>query len=278
MTIKGELGGSQPIELEGMNWLPQPDPHVHVFDILENDARERRWLSGILPQREPVLDPLRTSLLECFPFSPRAIKPSVSTKRVWDHRVLKLSSNASLAAGASGGVPLFRSLGSAHGGSNKSLILEMTDVSMSVVDKLVLLDEHLTMTTPVHVSQSFLGSLQSGRVYVVVAAYVAGSIRLHDSAAIEAGTRGEHQNVAAGLQVGGSAELARSRSLLFERKPDGDPAAFGIKVRQVNFNAEKKHFFLGKLQTARVRGGDGQDDPAKWVSDLDDHVLALSNH
>lgn len=277
MTIKGELGGSQPVELEGMNWLSQPDPHVRVFDILENDTQERRWLSGILPPRAAVLDPLRTSLLECFPFNSREIKPKISTKRVWDHRVLELSLNASVTAGASGGVPLFRSLGGAKGGSTKSLILEMTDVSMAVVDNLVLLDEHLAVTAPVNVSPSFLERLQAGRVYVVVAAYVAGAIRLHDSAGIEAGARGEHQNATAGVQIEASAELARSTRLLFERKPGADSAAFGIKVRQVNFNAEKKQFFLGKLQTARVRGEHGQDDAAKWVSDLAENVLSFSD-
>jgi hypothetical protein len=275
MTIKSELGGSQPIELDGMNWLSQPDPHVRVFDILENDTQERRWLSGILPPRAAVLDPLRTSLLECFPFSPRAIKPKAPNKRLWDRRFVDLSSNVSLVASASGGMPLFRSRGSVQGESSKSLVLEMTDVSVSVVDNLVLLDEHLATTAPVGVSMSFLEKLQAGRIYAVIAAYFAGSITLHDSAAIEAGAHGGHQNAAAGLQIEGSAEMARSRSVLFERKPGKDLAAFGIKVRQINFDAHKTQYFLGRKQIARIRGNDTQEDPANWASDIPESVLSL---
>lgn len=264
---------SQPTEFEGMNWLPEPDPHVRVFDMLESTEQGRRWIMASLFSRPMTLDHLRTSLWECFPFTGREMRPDSSTRRLWDRRVVELSFDASM--GATAAVPLVQSVGSlgfsASGRSSKALTIELADISVTVANRLVLLDEHLERTKPMHASREFYKALIEERIYVVVAAYYAGTILLQDSASRAAEAELSH-SAAVGLDVSAGGKVSRSSTLLFQRTAANEPAAFGIKVRQIGFDPDGKHFRLGHGNAGRVRGA---ADDGKG-SDLQDSVLSLS--
>lgn len=267
---------SHPREFEGMSWLPEPDPHVKIFDILERDTGRTRWIERLLCPNEATLTPLRSSLLDWFPFGSRETKPHTRSRKLWDRRVVKYSYDASVKTAGSTSLPLVRSLGSlslgASGSAAKVVAFELDDVSVSVAEPLVLLDEHLGKTQPSHVSHGFRNALTNGHIHVVVEACFAAAIRIHDSAAVEAALQAHHSSQpAADGCVDIDAQLSRSATLLFERRGGGPPAAFCIKVRQVNFDHSAGQFFLGKVRRAKVRGEWPTDAP----SDFSDGVLQL---
>jgi len=263
---------SQPTEFEGMNWLPEPDPHVRIFDMLESAKQGRHWITASWSGRPMTLDHLRTSLWECFPFTGREVRPGSASRRLWDRRVVEFSFDASMGATAS--MPLVQSVGSlgfsASGRSNKALTIELADISVTVADRLVLLGEHLERTKPMHASSEFYKALTEGRIYVVVAAYYAGTILLQDSAS--RGAEAELSHSAAGFDVSAGGKVSRSTTLLFQRTAANEPAAFGIKVRQIGFDPDRKHFRLGHATAGRVRGAPDNRE----YSDLQDSVLSLN--
>ena len=250
---------------DGMNWLAEPDPHVQVLDMLVSDGREHRWLAR-LSDRPASVEHLRTSILDCFPFSARGRKPRISTKPLWDQRVVTYSLDASMNAAVSANIPLARCLGSlesaVHSSAAKLLVFEFSNVTAKVAELLVLLNEHLEQQSAHGQSREIQAALMEGRVYVVVEAYFTTAIRIYDSTSLASKAGAKASVPQAQFKV--DAELIERSTLLFERSAAAPPAAFGIKVKRIGYNEGDRRLYLGKRRDVRVRSG----DESEMISDL----------